>query len=235
MAPGLAPTSGRAPRADLPDKSPNHQRAAATNGITLSNAGSRRERARTRPIVADLEAARFAVATSPKDRSVYYRGCSRRSSTWWYADLRLKSVSTACAGNGACSLLCRRRRDRVLRATTARPWPLTSCGRERARRGRPSGSVVARAFRKIKGWVGVRWRRMAEVMVPRRAQWCGTCHQGWRRRDGSCGGISIAPRPGQARHVGQRNRRGRMRASPTVKRQVRGPLVRIQPRPMHRR
>jgi hypothetical protein len=37
---------------------------------------------------------------------VYYRGCSRRSSTWWCAE-RLKSVSTACTGNGACSLLCR--------------------------------------------------------------------------------------------------------------------------------
>ena len=33
---------------------------------------------------------------------------------------RLKSVSTACTGNGACSLLCRRRRDRVLRAMTPR-------------------------------------------------------------------------------------------------------------------
>ena len=27
----------------------------------------------------------FAVATAPKDRSVYYRGCSWRSSTWWCA------------------------------------------------------------------------------------------------------------------------------------------------------
>ena len=30
------------------------------------------------------------------------------------------SVSTACTGNGACSLLYRRRRDRVLRAMTPR-------------------------------------------------------------------------------------------------------------------
>jgi len=135
MAPGLAPMSGRAPRADLPDKSPNRQRAAATNGITLSNAGSRRERARTRPIVADLEAARFAVATSPKDRSVYYRGCSRRSSIWWCAE-RLKSVSTACTGNGACSLLCRRRRDRMLPVTTPRPFRRDARSSDR-RSGRP--------------------------------------------------------------------------------------------------
>ena len=77
-------------------------------------------RANARPIVADLEAARFAVATAPKDRSVYYRGCSRRSSTWWCAD-RLKSISTACTGNGARSLLCRQRRERMLRAMTPRP------------------------------------------------------------------------------------------------------------------
>jgi hypothetical protein len=52
----------------------------------------------SRRSVADLETARFNVATAPKDRSVYYRGRSRRSSTWWCADRRLKSVSTACAG-----------------------------------------------------------------------------------------------------------------------------------------
>jgi hypothetical protein len=184
--------------------------------------------------VADLEAARLTLATAPKDRSVYYRGCSRRSSTWWYADRRLKSVSTACAGNGM-SLLCRRRRDRVLRATTPRPWPLASCGRERARRGHRSGSVVARAFPEDQGLGGVRWRRMTEVLVPRRAQWCGTCHQGWRRSDGSCGGMSIAPRPGPGPARGPAKTDGADAGKSHVKRQVRGPLVRIQPRTMHQR
>ena len=66
---------------------------------------------------------------------------------------------------------------------------------------------------------------MTEVMVPRRAQCCGIGHQGRRRRDGSCGGMSIAPRPGQARHVGQRKQVRADVGKYHVKRQVRGPLV----------
>ena len=50
--------------ADLPDRSANRQRVAVTTGITLSDEGSRRERARTRLMVG-----RLTVGSSPDRRS----------------------------------------------------------------------------------------------------------------------------------------------------------------------
>ena len=109
----------------------------------------------------------------------------------------------------------------LLRPGASTPWAPERFGR-------------CAGFPEDQGLVGVRWRRMTEVMVARRAQCCGICHQGRRHRDGSCGGMSIAPRPGQARHVGQRKQVRADVGKYHVKRQVRGPLVR-QPRTMHQR